>query len=634
MRVNSLLSFRGISADLVRRLKAAQSLGAVIRTAELLKSLCYIDLSRSQLNDCEVKLQGLEHILDIETFQLSMNAKSADTLSIHLAVTPTKIMDSIRELPQLDSSPVLGKKVFDLPKFTLHSNCDCYKCCNISYQYLVFVTTYIRAQLYSSQNDIALAFDHFHGAFKIRQKLFKEEKYILFNKCDEIGMKQFSWQTRFYITDYIQLLIDFCYFLKTNITSREQDIFDIANLAINLCREYKLKGHPVYVSAKELAFDNDFQSILTSSSCLGMYNPMCESSFFIHCNAIISIAGFMVPQSHDIDVNDYDAVPIIQNVCVTPSIQKYVKKPLSVRRKRSPVALKITKINMIWSDDEDDDNLSSTEHLTKQFKSREKLVKRKILEEYLSDDTNSSTEDSEETETELKETKLKNSQIIMPKRTKSRSRQTISEEIKSVIRPIVEPKEIKLKNHQTENNMQKKSIKDIIIKVAPLVPDISQNLMDLLNKSDVSNILATMENVDKLIEEVKNLKISSNTAIKGKRINDKKRSTIADYNKNINQAIKLLKDMALNEDIKKQTDSSTITKVDNLHLQDQKILDICSEKKSDKVTEIFKQNVENVNISSISEFKTSKTRHTKQLVNNEVHNTRTRSSLRSKKKPL
>jgi hypothetical protein len=335
----------------------------------------------------------------------------------------------------------------------------------------------------------------------------------------------------------------------------------------------------------------------------------------------------MVPQSHDIDVNDYDAVPTIQNVCVTPSIQKYAKKPLSVRRRRSPVALKITKINMIWSDDEDDDSLSSpsTEHSTKKFKSREKLVKRKILEEYLSDDASSSTEDSI-----LKETKLKNYQITVSERTKS-SRQTISEEIKSVIHPIVESKEIKLKNHQTENNVQKKSIKDIIIKIAPLVPNISQNLMDLLNKSDVSNILATTENIDKLIKEVKSLKVSSNTTIKGKRINDKKPSTIADYNKNINQAIELLKDMALNEDIKKQIDSSTLTKVNNLHLQDQKILEVYNEK-SDKIIETFKQSVENVNVSSISEFKISQTRHAKQLVNNEVHDTRTRSSLRSKKK--
>jgi predicted nucleic-acid-binding protein len=272
MKINSLLSSRGISPDLVRRLKAAQSLGAVMRTAELLKALCYIDLSRSQLNDCEVKLQGLEHILDIETFQLSMNSKPIQMFSTHLA-TPTRFVDPVRDISEHNTSPVLAKQVFDLPKFALHVDCDCYKCGNISYRYLVFATTYIRAQLCVLQNqDTAL--DYFHGAFKIRQKLFVEKETVLSENwpLDETGVKRFSWQARFYIADYVQLLIDFCYFLKTNVTSKEQDALDIISLAINVCRKYKLESHPVYVSAKELALDNDFQPVLDqSSSCLSMY---------------------------------------------------------------------------------------------------------------------------------------------------------------------------------------------------------------------------------------------------------------------------------------------------------------------------------------------------------------------------
>lgn len=276
MRLNSLLSFRGISPDLVRHLKSAQSLGAVLRVAELLKSLCYIDLSRSQLNDCEVKLQGLEHILAIETFQSSMNVKTVkQTSSAYLAVTPTKTMNEpIRDIPQYTASPVLGKQIFDLPKFTLHTNCDCYMCGNESYQYLVFATTYIRAQLYTLQNQVMIALDHFYGAFEIRQRLFKEKESALPENWpdDEIGVKRFSWQARYYIIDYVQLLIDFCYFLKINVISRQQDAFDIANLAIDLCHRYKLEGHPIYVSARELALDNHFQPLLDFSGCSSMYS--------------------------------------------------------------------------------------------------------------------------------------------------------------------------------------------------------------------------------------------------------------------------------------------------------------------------------------------------------------------------
>lgn len=280
VRVNSLLSFREISAHLVRRVKAAQSLGAVIRTAELLKSLCYIDLSRSKLDDCEVKLQGLEHILDIETFQLSMNSKIQPETSVYLAVTPTRIVDPVRDMPGRDASPILGKKIFDLPKFALHANCDCYKCGNASYRYLVFVTTYIRAQLYALQRHVSLALDHFYGAFQIRQKLFGEEESVLPENrpCDESGVKRFSWQARSYIIDYVHLLIDFCYFLKIYVTSKQQDALGIASLAINVCRKYELEGHPLYVSAKELALDNGFQPILEFPGCLGT-SPVHKFSF-------------------------------------------------------------------------------------------------------------------------------------------------------------------------------------------------------------------------------------------------------------------------------------------------------------------------------------------------------------------
>lgn len=293
MRVNHLLSFREISAHLVRRVKSAQSLGAVIRTAELLKSLCYIDLSRTKLDDCEVKLQGLEHILDIETFQLSMNSKLNAEAFTHLAVSPAGVVDPVRDVPHRDASPVLGKKIFDLPKFTQHKNCDCYKCENVSYQYLVFAITYIRAQLYALQCHNTVALDHFYGAFKIRQKLFGEEETVLprNHSCDDIGTKRFSWQARSYITDYVQLLIDFSYFLEANVTLKQQDASDIANLAINICHKYKLERHPVYILAEEVILNRAFQTMLESPDCLGMclrYLALSRRDMFcVCCNVFI-----------------------------------------------------------------------------------------------------------------------------------------------------------------------------------------------------------------------------------------------------------------------------------------------------------------------------------------------------------
>lgn len=555
IRINSLLSFRGISPDLVVHLKSAQSLGAVLRVAELLKSLCYIDLSRSQLNDCEVKLQGLEHMLGVETFQSSMNVEPVKQTSPYLAVTPTKVVnDPIRDIPQHGASPILNKRVFDMPKFTLHTNCDCHMCGNVSYQYLVFAATYIRAQLYALQNQVTIALEHFYSAFEIRQRLFKEEESALPENWpdDEIGVKRFSWQARFYIIDYIHLLIDFCYFLKTNVTSKQQNASDIANLTINICHKYKLEGHPVYMSVKELILDNDFHPILESLDCL----------------------KFTVPQPDDIDVTKYTRARInSSNVCVTPSVQNHPKKPLSIRRRKNPVALKIAKININWSDDEDEDNLSpplSTRSTRKSKFPGAKLVTRKILED-LSDNDNSDIQDSV-------------------------------------------PKKIELEHdlNGDGNSTQGKSIKDIMIKVTPLVPDISETLMDLIEKSDVP---ATKENIDELIEKVESLKINLSKTPRKKNFKDKTKLTTVDHNKNVDRAIELLKNVTIIEKADESIDSFTSTKVDK-QIQDQKTPH--HEKK------FFKTGL-------LKEHKESAKLH----LNNEMHNIRmTRSSLRRAKEKL
>lgn len=259
----------------------------MMRVAELLKTLCYIDLSRSQLNDCEVKLEGLEHILNIETFQSSSSSSSSSysiktepgvsavrgSSSATLPVTPAKIIDPVRDMAQLDTSPLLSKRVFDPPKFIDHVNCDCYKCVNAAYKYAVFAATYIRAQLYALRDYNGAAANHFHGAFRIKRDLFAgfaEESPARTGISRQTDARRFSWQARFYITDYVQLLIDFCYFLKVK-TTRQQEALGLINLAINTCRKHGLEGRPVYVSAGELALDINFQSTLESPDCLRTY---------------------------------------------------------------------------------------------------------------------------------------------------------------------------------------------------------------------------------------------------------------------------------------------------------------------------------------------------------------------------
>lgn len=160
------------------------------------------------------------------------------------------------------------------------------------------------------------------------------------------------------------------------------------------------------------------------------------------------------------------------------------------------------------------------------------------------------------------------------------------------------------------DNAQKKSIKDIIIKVAPLVPDISETLMDLTGKSDVP---ATMENIDELIKKVESLKINSSKTPKRTNFRDKTKLTIADHNKNVNQALELLKNIAINEKADENIDPLTPTKIDK-QIQDQKTPH--SEKKFFKTGLLKKYESVKLNI------------------NNETYNIRTRSSLRRTKEKL
>lgn len=303
---------------------------------------------------------------------------------------------------------------------------------------------------------------------------------------------------------------------------------------------------------------------------------------------IIFVTEFMVPQPHDIDISDHAKIPIDPNVCVTPSQNYRVKKPVSIRRRKSPVALKLTKVNMIWSDDEDDDSLSPpATHSNRKFKPRTNLVKRKILEEDLADDVaNLNIEDSVSKETKLEDL------------------------------------------NEDRSNIQMKSIRDVMTKVTSVVPDISKSLMNLIETDSP----ATIDNIDKLIESVEKLKIKSKTR---KSVKDTKQLTAADYNKNIDQAIELLKDMAVKENKNENIDSSTLIKSETVDKLQKKIPEIHNEKKFFK-TRSLRECIEHAGTSLKNESKNTRSKHAKLLLNNEDHGTRTtRSSIRKcqKEKP-
>lgn len=297
-----------------------------------------------------------------------------------------------------------------------------------------------------------------------------------------------------------------------------------------------------------------------------------------------SVAEFMVPQSYNIDISNYVKVSD-HNVCVTPLVSNCPpKQRTSIRRRRSPIALKLTEGSTSLNGDDADRNTPSllpVYSTIQLFKSNIISVRRRILDDDLSD---RDTDD-----------------------------------------PVLE--DTKSRNNNDDNNIQieERSIRDIMVKVALLIPDISQNLMDLVDKTYLP---ATFENIDKLIKKVEQLKISSTTNIRRKRIKNIRQLTTIDYNRGLNQAIELLKEIAINEK------TITLIKTEKLNiLQEQNTSEINDEKNSIRNTGILKKNTEYLNISSVNEVKTVRNRSTKSVVSNETCNTKTtRSSLRKSKK--
>lgn len=303
----------------------------------------------------------------------------------------------------------------------------------------------------------------------------------------------------------------------------------------------------------------------------------------------------MVPQACDIDISKYARTPSNSSACITPSMHnRYVKKPASVRRKKNPVVLNLDKISMSLSDDEEGDApLLTVAHTTRKSKLiKQKLVKRKIFEEDLSDDASS---------------------IF-------------------TWRVHVPTMDTKSTNGKTRNNTQadERSTKDMH-KVAISVPDIGPNLVDLMDKE----VPATTGNLEKSIEEIEKLKINSGATRRTRKVKATNQLlTVADHNKNVNRATALLKDLVISEETDVNIDSKVET-LNGLPVQNEKTSEKNDGRSSTTLTvKTLKQSTDNASTSSISKSKTTRCRPNKLLVNNEVIGVRTRSSLRkTKEKP-
>uniref|UniRef100_A0A0C9QDY0 ESPL1_1 protein n=1 Tax=Fopius arisanus TaxID=64838 RepID=A0A0C9QDY0_9HYME len=355
-RMNALFSYREVTAHLVRRLKVCQPKISVLRVAEILKYLCIIDLSRNQLEDCEVKLQGMEHILQMETFSGFMERevmKIPDSSSFLNAFPDRALMDPIRDIPQNDSSPILRRERFALPDFMSHGQkCKCFTCVDDAYKFLVFSCTHIRAQLYTLQNLRHYARQHFEGALNISEKLL------------DLSRKEDNYQY-YYIIDYVLFLLDFIRFLKKDNSTYEEGRKFVC-WALEICDIYKLECHPVYMSAMEIVFEYRFEKVFPEE---------------------LPTSSLVIPKVDDIDVHEFtDHQEIPEAFCVTP-IKESGNSPRpdsrSPRRKNKAPILSLSEANVgtVESDPEElSPPLVVPDKRKKRVVTRVKPVRRKLAE--------------------------------------------------------------------------------------------------------------------------------------------------------------------------------------------------------------------------------------------------------------
>ncbi|XP_014227311.1 uncharacterized protein LOC106652711 [Trichogramma pretiosum] len=262
--MNSLLSFREIIAHLTYGLAFAQKHGITLRIAQLLKYHINIDLLRLQIEQCETRLQDLEHILCLENFQKSMKTRLPDEISsenFHPGVRDAGITMS-----RNNASPELKKKLFDLPSFIDHSSrCECAECTNLLYQYLVFTCAHQRAQLYSIMNYPREAEQHFHSASVIKAHLDDRD-------TDKVRQhKMFKWKRKQeFVIDRMLCMLDLSMFIIDFKSDRKDDALMLIEEVLEIAKESDLTKHCVTVYAMELYFQHHVYELFEDKTSISV----------------------------------------------------------------------------------------------------------------------------------------------------------------------------------------------------------------------------------------------------------------------------------------------------------------------------------------------------------------------------
>lgn len=296
--------------------------------------------------------------------------------------------------------------------------------------------------------------------------------------------------------------------------------------------------------------------------------------------AFILFTEFTVPDPFDIDVSKYmQKLNTESNICITPTINNTrSKKPVTLQRNRTPPLLKLTKVSINFSDNED---TSSPPFRYGKTRSHSKLIKRKILNEEYSETVSQTEQETNQSKSsfslqELIDTKEHNPNIL---------------------------------------------IKDIIKKVELLAPDISEHLYKVDNIDEP----ATTENIQKLIDSVKDFKVNATLQKNPRKMRHSKKANTNDCK--INEVIALFKDFVINDPMNKEIvtseESISFVKTNTLSYKKQ---NRNNEEKTDNLEQNNLDKLEKIYKSENTKLKIARKRTEHNVLSKESYNIKTRKS--------
>ncbi|XP_044014105.1 uncharacterized protein LOC122856495 [Aphidius gifuensis] len=365
MRMLNLTTEYEIKTNLVLRLSTPQKLATSLRTVELIKNLCFIDLEVENIDDCQIKLQLIERILKIENFHDNISSNNNNNYNnywydekINNNCKNNYFIEPSRDLPKNDTSPILRKKLFTLPEFIKHDkHCQCFKCTNVYYKFLVFSTTYIHAKLYALQNEYNYSLIFYTGGLNLIRKLIdftnKNTSYEYFNVIEVV----------YFLLDYSKLL--------EKINPGNDNSYDIARQGYLLCEKYKFQCHPVWIAINNWLYELKYVKVLSLNDDNSMINIVDIESSKLTLDVVDETNDkeyYMTPQKN------------IGNLLAAG-------RTINLRGKRPVPILTLSKVNSIEiSSDDDDDIIDKIDNLKLEKKKINRPIRRKFSESEFIDD--------------------------------------------------------------------------------------------------------------------------------------------------------------------------------------------------------------------------------------------------------